>query len=290
MATGTIPFNYKVNRNLVDNWYFGGGGTGDGVFPVNQRGQTSYTGTVYGPDRWKGGNNQSVMELVSGGLKISTDGGYRTFIQPCDNATKANLAGKTGTISVIEDGVLYTATGTFGTRFDAVGAKYSYAVYTEGNQIVRIGGGADGAAVISAIKVELGDTQTLAHYDGGWVLNEIPDFATELAKCQRYFVDLSYPYHNAYANFGMGIATSTTTIAIQFYLPVTMANNTTTLSSTGTFRITNTIKTTNLALSRVSGNVVEITATTGANVTTGMPYAINADANASSRIYISAEL
>ena len=40
-----------------------------------------------------------------------------------------------------------------------------------------------------AIKLEVGDTQTLAHQNeyGEWVLNEIPDYAEELWKCQRYF-------------------------------------------------------------------------------------------------------
>ena len=41
---------------------------------------------------------------------------------------------------------------------------------------------------IHAVKVELGDTQTLAHKENGvWVLNEIPDFGEQLRRCQRYF-------------------------------------------------------------------------------------------------------
>ena len=40
-----------------------------------------------------------------------------------------------------------------------------------------------------AMKLELGSQQTLAHQnaDGNWVLNEIPDYGEQLAKCQRYF-------------------------------------------------------------------------------------------------------
>ena len=38
------------------------------------------------------------------------------------------------------------------------------------------------------MKLELGSTQTLAHKENGvWVLNEIPDYQTELLKCQRYY-------------------------------------------------------------------------------------------------------
>lgn len=39
----------RPNRNLLDNWYFVGGGSqqGGGQFPINQRGETSYS-TSYG--------------------------------------------------------------------------------------------------------------------------------------------------------------------------------------------------------------------------------------------------
>ena len=42
---------------------------------------------------------------------------------------------------------------------------------------------------ILAAKLELGSQQTLAHQDenGNWVLNEIPDYGEQLARCQRYF-------------------------------------------------------------------------------------------------------
>ena len=40
-----------------------------------------------------------------------------------------------------------------------------------------------------AAKLELGNTQTLAHQDssGNWILNEIPDFGEQLRRCQRYY-------------------------------------------------------------------------------------------------------
>lgn len=191
--TSRVPV-YGLGKNLLDNWYF--------LNPVNQRGQSTYTGVVYGPDRWKGANNQSVMTLVSNGLQLSTtDSSFRIWQQLCSDKTKSLLSGKTGTISVIEDGVLYSATGVFGTRFDATGAKYAYAVNTSQNEIVRIGGGTSGAAVISAIKVELGTEQTLCHNEGTaenpvWVLNEIPDYEYELYRCITSTADPSDTYAN----------------------------------------------------------------------------------------------
>lgn len=49
-------------------------------------------------------------------------------------------------------------------------------------------GSTDNSAIIIAIKLELGDTQTLAHQDssGNWILNEIPDYGEQLTRCQRY--------------------------------------------------------------------------------------------------------
>lgn len=46
---------------------------------------------------------------------------------------------------------------------------------------------------IKAAKLELGDTQTLAHKENGvWVLNEVPDYEEQLARCQRYAVEENY--------------------------------------------------------------------------------------------------
>lgn len=42
---------------------------------------------------------------------------------------------------------------------------------------------------VSAAKLELGDTQTLAHQDAGnWMLNEVPDYGEQLRRCQRYYL------------------------------------------------------------------------------------------------------
>ena len=70
---------------------------------------------------------------------------------------------------------------------------------------------------IYAIKLEIGSVQTLAHQDSGgnWVLNEIPDYGEELAKCQRYQVDIGGYYPVAVNNGGMSYE-------FLVYLPVDM--------------------------------------------------------------------
>jgi hypothetical protein len=41
---------------------------------------------------------------------------------------------------------------------------------------------------VKAVKLELGSEQTLAHLENGvWVLNEIPDYETQLLRCQRFY-------------------------------------------------------------------------------------------------------
>lgn len=48
-----------------------------------------------------------------------------------------------------------------------------------------------------AAKLELGDTQTLAHKENGvWVLNEVPDYGEQLRRCQRHAFS---PLYEAYA-------------------------------------------------------------------------------------------
>ena len=74
-----------------------------------------------------------------------------------------------------------------------------------------------GSVKIKAAKLEYGDRQTLAHQDadGNWVLNEIPDYGEQLARCQRYY--LSNKQRNAY-----GKSASATTAYVDIPTPVTM--------------------------------------------------------------------
>ena len=65
------------NDNLLDNAYFVGGGSqlGDGVFPINQRGLTSYTSAGFVFDRWfKSGGVTATLD--AGGLTIANSNGW----------------------------------------------------------------------------------------------------------------------------------------------------------------------------------------------------------------------
>lgn len=174
------PYNPK----LLDNWYWGN--------PVNQRGQTSYTGTdfaTYSIDRWL---CHGSMHLSNGEIEVSREGapyGYGYFLQKLG----CSIDGKTVTASVLtSDGVLRWGTLVAtseeqtvpGTDDDMSGLKVS------SNSFKFSIGSYDNVYKIIAVGLELGSQQTLAHQENGvWVLNEIPKFGDQLAECQRYYIE-----------------------------------------------------------------------------------------------------
>lgn len=212
-ATGALQV---VNRNLLDNWYFVGGGSqlGDGVFPINQRGQTTYSGTGYGVDRWMSLSSTLVMTILSGYISIDLKKNGAPLRQPCNSAI--GLAGKTVTFSILAKGEkIRTAISAYnGNSFSKhfinrtfAGDANTFKIYsvtavlenllsTE-NLNVQIYAASSTTGEYSpilckAMKLELGSEQTLAHNEGTeenpvWVLNEIPDYGEELRKCQRYY-------------------------------------------------------------------------------------------------------
>lgn len=202
-----------VNPNLLDNWYFGN--------PVNQRGQTEYTaGGVYTLDRWWA-QYDTTLSIVDGGIKI---GGKWDVQQYFENT----LPNATYTLSLLYK----DRTGSdplrllIGNRTDGDLAQteskdasgiLSVTFSTAKSNKVNFGftGSTDNSATIIAIKLELGDTQTLAHKENEkWVLNEIPDFGEQLRRCQRYFVRLTnaygygWTYSSSAANFLVPLPTT----------------------------------------------------------------------------------
>lgn len=147
---GLIEGTWPCNRNILDNprW--------DKLeYIINQRNVSETIDTPgYFIDRWK---------LTSGTVQITSDGLVLngTIVQILENDPG--------------DGVIASVLTSDGLR---------KATYTKTNKTFTIT--ATGQTILAA-KLELGDTQTLAHKEGDtWVLNEIPDYETELLKCLRY--------------------------------------------------------------------------------------------------------
>ena len=149
---------WRSGRNLLINWYFVGGGSqqGGGQFPINQR---CVSGTVETPgyfiDRWK---------LVSGTVQLTAAGLVL-------NGTMAQVLENDPGDDVVA--FVLTSDGLVRAAYDKAARTFSITAAGE---------------TLLAAKLELGSQQTLAHKEGdAWVLNEIPDYATELAKCRRYY-------------------------------------------------------------------------------------------------------
>lgn len=136
------------HRNMLDNWFFKN--------PVNQRGQTQYsTAGAFVFDRWK--LMSGTAELTSNGLVLNGTV-QQTIEEDIDQQYTASVL---------------TASGVSSASFNPSTKVFSFT--------------SDGTAAIIAAKLELGSYQTLAHLEGtDWVTNEIPDYASQLAKCQRY--------------------------------------------------------------------------------------------------------
>lgn len=198
------------NPNLLDNWYFGN--------PVNQRGQTSYTGAGYTIDRWlvqtPWGTSIETVTVEGGCVKLASGtmpsyptsyGKWQQIIED-----KAALVGKVVTAAIfVESVVPGNGSGVafgFGNSGDLIagmevniptpGVYAKTITWTEDLDRIYVRVGRDtttpAKATIKAIKLELGSQQTLAHQkDGVWVLNEIPRFSDQLAACQRYLIPIN---------------------------------------------------------------------------------------------------
>lgn len=178
----------RNNDNLLDNWYL--------ADPINQRGQTEYTGAGYTIDRWLKWSEGS-LEVVSGGIKLHANNSTVVFSQICGENT-AELVGQTATLSILFEDVKGTFVIQVVDSFDlAVSSNGLHSVTgtlslsTVNIPEIRIFSSNEGenSCIIKAIKLEFGPVQTLAHKEGDtWVLNDPPPApALELVKCQRYY-------------------------------------------------------------------------------------------------------
>lgn len=175
-----------TGRNLLDNWYF--------VNPINQRGLDSYANSsgLYGIDRWKilsGLSNFCYVEINDGYVSIvnanTTPGNYIYVAQYFEH--DITPAGVPRTVSIMDkDGIVRSSTNS-----NVINWVYGDGIYIyQGDaKSLNIRLDAGKRLDMKAIKLELGPSQTIAHQDiaGNWMLNEIPDYGEQLARCQRYY-------------------------------------------------------------------------------------------------------
>ena len=258
---------WHSNRNLLDNWYFVGGGSqqGGGQLPINQRGKAEYPAAEkpsYGIDRWKFDGAHSLSVTNDGVLLKNTIGTKCAFYQPIEQKCSgvltlslllANNTLATGTVDLSVDGNEKLAYQGDGWYLYFSKSANAFAIRT--TSIVTLH--------LIAAKLELGGTQTLAHKEGDtWVLNDPPpNYQQELAKCQRYQLVL-HGFTNG-GKFGIGLyRTANKDIMIVIPTPVTLRNPPTVLSEGEIHLYDGTAITivNNLTFDRASNNSVSIRA------------------------------
>lgn len=175
-----------------------------------------YTGSGYGIDRWIL-SNTGMMLLQSDGVSCSSDTYPDGQIwERMDESIMSYLEGKTVTASVIINGELRTESGIVSNGAFGSYLRKNWDGYN-GTSFVIVWNNGD---VILGAKLELGDTQTLAHQDenGNWVLNELPNYADTLARCKRYFQVITN-------GTLVGSLYNTTSGRVYYQFPVTMRDN-----------------------------------------------------------------
>ena len=205
--TSRVPV-YGLGKNLLRNAYFVGGGTGRGVFPVNQRGNTSYssnTSGTYSIDNWK--VFRGTANLQTTGLSLawggSSSGNYGCYIRQYFDLN--SLLGRTVTFSAFTESGLHTfsfeVSSSYQIDSDTID-DWTLSSTTESTLVtITIWRKSQTAKLLYAAKLELGTEQTLCHNEGTaeapvWVLNEVPDYEYELYRCMTSTADSTDTYAN----------------------------------------------------------------------------------------------
>ena len=154
-----------------------------------------YCAAGYTVDRWRTGYDGTFTVNVSDAgvsLVSGNDGSWKNLYEIIE--TSKLIVGQTYTFSFLAEdngGVRQVYILDYGSVFDGDKGLYTItfvAKETTRNQDFGIQTNVGKTSIPIAAKLELGDTQTLAHKENGvWVLNEIPDFGEQLRRCQRYY-------------------------------------------------------------------------------------------------------
>lgn len=144
-----------------------------------------YCGDRYTVDRWHL-TTDGVLTVADEGIRLTSG----ALFEPFGYELSSLLKGKTVTYSFFfADNTLVTKSAvipsTWGNWDNLIEIGDIQLIGLESGK--RIWARYSSTTTAVAAKLELGDTQTLAHKEGDkWVLNEIPDFGEQLRRCTYY--------------------------------------------------------------------------------------------------------
>lgn len=171
---------------------------GDFRKPINQRGQTEYSGEQYAIDRWRSSVNTTISlqkQYLHFSSTNDTNTSFYTLIEmsrlsQATEVTFSCLIRGTGQVHIGQWGFGGFHTLTENWMLHSISIQRANFIENPTGLYCFCITGVNGAveADIIAVKLELGPVQTLAHKEGDtWVLNDPPpDPTLELAKCQSY--------------------------------------------------------------------------------------------------------
>ncbi len=193
-----------------------------------------YVKNTYSIDRWKlTGNGGQKLELLNDGALITSTAAYGAYWeQLVDPDLCRALVGKQLCLSVIgteNSGEFVVSVYFNGVWTTGVAVKNGLAMHVfktpENLKGLRISIAANGTGTtkVAAIKLELGEHQTLAHQDasGNWVLNDPPpNKALELLKCQRYYCKIKNDRSDRPINVCYGSSARADNTFSNFLIPI----------------------------------------------------------------------
>lgn len=213
-------------------------------FAINQRGQTSYTGAVYGVDRWKGYQlnvmvctpNTKGVTLTAPESSTGTGAIYRQIIEP---EQVASLAGKTITFSFMATN--RGSAGIYMRCLTPASAGDTPSIASGETKIVTKT--ITLATDITELQLVFRKSAGTLDVDINWAKLEIgsvatefspPSIAEELVKCQRYYQ--RYNFGNNMP-LPLGIARNERTVSININIPKLRTNPT--FATSGTVKLLN---------------------------------------------------
>lgn len=281
-----------VRKNLLINPFF----------KANQRGNITYTSNGYCVDNWEitykdtGNYGVTVHDdyiMLSAGQERETR--VDQFIEDADAVFGKTVTGS----ALLEDGTLRTGSAVFQKSSGGYTAETIYTDTTFSfllqsgpsmNALVRLVVKEGKSVGVRAVKLEFGNTQTLAYQDdsGVWQLLEQPD-PLELLKCQRYCLVISP--NTSYGPAGNGMVQTTSSARIVIPTPVSLRINPSLMFSGSWQLLANGLSQdiTNMSVAGSSPNTVQLdVASSGLVVGQGVVMRAKGDLNA--KIILSADL
>ena len=157
---GKAPAYYLQPRNLLDNSDFRN--------PVNQRGASSYSGSVYSIDRWKLWTTATTL-TINDGYITNAEREMAQLLESVDTTKTYTLAGCTS------DGVIHILQG----KFDGNNYVDAYLRFVGDSSVYCVG-------------LKPNSWVWAALYEGSYTTDTLPPYvpkgyAAELAECRRYY-------------------------------------------------------------------------------------------------------